>query len=209
MFKILTTLATLFMGSGSMFGKGSGIDLKGIQASIFDELAVRTRKPVLLVLIGFCAIIFFCGGAFMAIIDATQQYDRTGRIFATSTLWTGIVLAAITLGAYVYIFMHEWPGLKKVHAQKKAQEKAQEERERAQQAPHRPSDVEGAIAALVMDIVESRRNKRESRFNEREQRRTEREARRAAREARRSGSFEQSESWKTDQDLSSQEPPRH
>ncbi len=201
MFKILTSIAAMFMGSGSLFGKGAGIDFKGIQASVFDELAVRTRKPVLLVLLGFCSIIFFCGGVFMAIIDATNQYDRSGHIYATSTLWAGVILAAVTIGGYAYVFMHEWPGIKKVNAQKKAQEEALE-REQARHGSHSPSDIEGAIAALVMDFVESRKNKREHRWAEREQRRADREARRAAR-------FEQREAWRTEQNRSAEEPPRH
>ncbi|QDK46125.1 hypothetical protein DOM22_13620 [Bdellovibrio sp. ZAP7] len=201
MFKIISSLIGLFMGSGSPFGKGMGIDFKGIQASVFDELAVRARKPVLLLLLGIGSIVFFCFGSFMAILDATRQYDRTGHIYATSTLWTGIILAAVTAGGYAWIFMREWPGLKKVHAQKKAEEEA-EERERAQQANYQPSDIEGAIAAILMDFVESRRSKRETRYAEREQRRAERQARREAR-------FEQREAWRNEQSSSSQEPPRH
>jgi hypothetical protein len=206
MMKILGSLLGLFMGSSSMLSRGLNIDFKGIQASVFDELAVRTRKPVMLVLLGFCAIIFFCAGSFMAILDATRQFDLTGTVVATATLWTGIGIAAVTLGGYIYIFMHEWPGLKEVNADKRAKEEAYERAQSQQYASSQPSDVEGAIAALVMDFVESRKNKREHRYTEREQRRSEREARRAERDAKRSGH----ETWTAaDQNQSPLDPHRH
>ncbi|UYL07542.1 hypothetical protein B9G69_010850 [Bdellovibrio sp. SKB1291214] len=209
MMKILGSILGLLMGSTSLFGRGLNIDFKGIQASVFDELAVRTRKPVMLVLLGFCATMFFCVGSFMAIIDATRQFDLTGTVVASATLWTGIGIAAATLGGYIYIFMHEWPGLKEVNAQRKAEHEAYE-REQENQAQYRPSDVEGALAALLMDFVESRKNRREHRFAEREQRRADREARRAEREAKRGTRYEQSgTSWNADQNQSNQEPPRH
>lgn len=207
MMKILGSLLGLFMGSSSLLGRGLNIDFKGIQASVFDELAVRTRKPVMLVLLGFCATMFFCVGSFMAIIDATRQFDLTGTVVASATLWTGIGIAAVTLAGYIYIFMHEWPGLKEVNAQRKAEHEAYE-REQEQQN-HRPSDVEGAIAALVMDFVESRKNRREHRYAEREQRRADREARRAERDAKRSARHDHGEAWNVDQNQSNQEPPRH
>lgn len=202
MFKIISSIIGLFMGSGSPFSKGLSIDFKGIQASVFDELAVRARKPVLLMLLGIGSIVFFCFGSFMAILDATRQYDRTGQIYGTATLWTGIILAAVTAGGYAWIFMREWPGLKKVNAQKKAEEEAEEREQRERNQPYQPSDVEGAIAAVLMDFVESRKHRREHRYAEREQRRAEREARRAAR-------FEQREAWKNEQNPSSPETPRH
>ncbi|WP_413557748.1 hypothetical protein [Bdellovibrio sp. HCB209] len=208
MMKILGSLLGLFLGSSSMIGRSLNIDFKGIQASVFDELAVRTRKPVMLVLLGFCAIMFFCVGSFMAILDATRQFDTTGTIVATATLWTGVGIAAVTLAGYIYIFMHEWPGLKEVNAQKKAEHEAFEREQQA--ASHRqPSDIEGALAAVLMDFVDSRKIRRERRNSERDQRRHDRETRRAERDARRSGHVAQDDAWRTDQNQSSQEPPRH
>lgn len=220
MMKILGSLLGLFLGSSSILGRSLNIDFKGIQASVFDDLAVRTRKPVMLVLLGFCAIMFFCVGSFMAIIDATRQFDTTGTIVASATLWTGIAIAALTLGGYVYIFMHEWPGLREVNAQKKAEHEAYErEQHREAEAHQRPSDIESALAAILMDFVDSRKIRRERRNSEKDARRVERETRRADREARRSGahhhaqneaeSFGTGGAWTAAQAPSSQEPPRH
>ncbi|WP_413582036.1 hypothetical protein [Bdellovibrio sp. HCB288] len=190
MMKILSSLIAMFISSKSMGfsggGGGGGFDLKKIQSGIIDDIALRLRKPVTLILLGVCATFFFCGGLFMALIDATLQYDKLGTVYGTATLWAGLILAAVTAGGYTYIFTQQWPGAKKENAQKKtAEQAAKKEEERMQQEHHRPSSFDGALAELLMDFVEGRRTRREQRFSEREHRREERDARRAAREARR------------------------
>ncbi|WP_413575077.1 hypothetical protein ACLVWU_12505 [Bdellovibrio sp. HCB290] len=188
MMKILSSLLAMFISNRSFsggHGGGGGFDFKKIQAGIIDDLALRLRKPVTLILLGICATFFFCGGLFMAIIDATLQFDRLGTIYGTATLWTGVVLAAITAGGYIYIFTQQWPGAKNATAGKKASEQAEEKAERMHREQRRPSDLDGALAELLMDFVDGRKARRERRFSASEARRADREARRAAREARR------------------------
>lgn len=149
MFKVIGTVLALLIGSSSIFSKG--IDFKSIKADIFDEFSLRLRKPVALVLFGLCSILFFCGGSFMAILDATLQYDRTGSITHSSTLWTGVGLAVVFLGSYLYVFMRAWPGAKKAAA------KTDTKQEQS------PSDLEHAIAMLLKDFVDARKFRRAER----------------------------------------------
>ncbi|WP_413584704.1 hypothetical protein [Bdellovibrio sp. HCB274] len=209
MMKILSSLVAMFISSrpfSSGHGGGGGFDLKKIQSGIIDDIALRLRKPVTLILLGICSMFIFTGGLFMAILDATLQFDRLGTVYSTATLWTGVFLAVATAGGYTYVFTQQWPGVKKLNAQKEAEEDAEEEAKRMEKENHRrPSDLDGALAELLMDFVDGRRARREKRFMASESRRAEREARRAAREARREERREhKGEQWRAEDDIFNQ-----
>lgn len=161
MMKLLITLATIFFGAKT--AKPFNFNFKGMAMEVVDEIALKTRKPVILLLGGIVSIIFFCGGGFMAIADATRQYDTTGQVLATATLWTGIGIAAFFAVGYTWIFLVEWPGAKrqaqrelhklddKIHA--KTQHKDQ----------HEAPGIEQAISLFVLDLLEERKEKRHRR----------------------------------------------
>ena len=152
MFKIISYIVAYFFGSAS-----KNVDLKGVAFEVLEEAVYRSRKTVALVLGGLCSTILICGGFFMAVINASSQYDRTGHIYATATLWTGIALAVIFLGAAYYIFAVAWPG---THTHNKAT--ASTNRSRFQ-AVHQTSELEKSISLLIMDLVDSRKLRREER----------------------------------------------
>lgn len=124
------------------------IDIKAIASDLVDDAIFVARKPAAMMLLGICSIFFFCGGSFLAIIDATKQYDTTGTVVGTSTLWTGVGIAAFFAVAYVWGFLVAWPGAQK-HAHKTKVVKAQAKKETL--------GLDQAISTFIMDLVEERR----------------------------------------------------
>ncbi|MBO9667816.1 MAG: hypothetical protein J7501_13515 [Bdellovibrio sp.] len=174
MMKFLSTALSFLFGSGSSIAHA--FDFKAIKADIFDEFSLRLRKPVALILLGLCSIIFFTGGCFMAIIEATRQYDTTGSVTHTSALWTGTIIAITFLVGYLYVFMRAWPGAKKVSRAQRAAEEESKMRQKAAEQGH--PDFEHAVAAFLMDFLDNRQRRR----GEREMRRADREHRRQMRD---------------------------
>lgn len=162
MMKLLITLATLFFGAKN--SKPFNFNFKDMAMEVIDEVALKTRKPVILLLGGIVSIIFFCGGGFMAILDATRQYDTTGQVLATATLWTGIGIAAFFAVGYTWIFLVEWPGAKR-QAQRemhKLDEKLHSKGHQKQEHGHEHGapGIEQAISLFVLDLLEERKHKR-------------------------------------------------
>lgn len=161
MMKILITLASVFFGAKA--AKPFNFNFKDMAMEVVDEIALKTRKPVILLLGGVVSIIFFCGGGLMAIIDATRQFDTTGQVVATATLWTGVGIAALFAVGYTWVFLVEWPGAKrqaqrdlhkldeKLHTNTKGHHQHQE---------HEVPGIEQAISLFVLDLLEERKSKR-------------------------------------------------
>lgn len=125
--------------------------LKETALEIFEEVSHKSRRIVSLTLTGIAAVIFFCGGFFISLFNATTQYDSTGNVFLTATLSGGlglIALAAITFGL---VFLRAWPGV--------IEEK---HRAKAEQAQAPGGSLEQALAMLVRDFVKEREMRRQS-----------------------------------------------
>lgn len=157
MMKWITSLISFFFGAQA--AKPLNFNLKEIALEVADELALKTRKPVILILAGIVSIIFFCGGAFMAIGDATRQFDTTGQVFATATLWTGIGIAAFFAIAYSWVFLVEWPGAKRHHAMKAKEKIDKKMHEHDRQVP----GIDQALSLYILDLLEERKAKRSRR----------------------------------------------
>ncbi len=153
MFKLLGSLLTFFLGTQLT----KTFSFKSIGNEIFNQIALYTRKPVALFLAGLLSIIFFSGGAFMAIVNATSQYDLMGTVTGTATLWTGAGLAAFFLVSYTWIFMVAWPG-----AENPSLSKGIDSLKDKISGNEIPS-LDKAISAFVIDIVEQRKVKRSRR----------------------------------------------
>ena len=85
---------------GVIFGAISspGAHIKELAMEFYDEALYRSRKPAALFLLGFLSVLFFCSGILLTILEMTAQYDHTGEIQATATLWSGGGLALVFLG---------------------------------------------------------------------------------------------------------------
>ncbi len=156
---------------GLLFGSKptKGLNFKEMALEVLDEAMARGRKPVALILLGCASIVFICGGIFISIIDATRQWDLKGVIFYGATFWAGLILAAVFLAGYVYVFAHAWPGVKHMKAKAKAHEHEQELR-REKGAP----GLDEALSLLIMDHIESRKISRAKKQESRSQSHTDR-----------------------------------
>lgn len=137
--------------------------LRETAEEVFDEVSRKSRKVVSLTLAGLCAVILFCGGFFIALLNGTTQYDRTGAVTWTATLSAGIGLIAIAVITFAIVFLRAWPGARHPHHNHTAPH-----HRRHEATP--PSSLETAMSALVMDFVrerELRRSRRETRRAER------------------------------------------
>lgn len=148
---------TVFMSF--LFGRlnAKAPSLRETAIEVFDEVSRKSRRVVSLSMTAFGSIILFCGGFFIALLDTTAQYDRSGEIFLTATLAAGLALLAVSVIIFSYVFLRAWPG---AHPEKTM-------RFQSKETPNYrpPSSLENALAALVMDFVkerESRRNMRET-----------------------------------------------
>lgn len=119
----------------------------------FEEAAYRSRKPVVLILSGLACVLILCGGFFWTAIEIAGQFDRDGAVHASASAITGVVLIAISLGTFFWVFNKAWPGVK-------AKEQAQEQ---AKENPQQVSTLEHALSLLVMDFVKEREVRREER----------------------------------------------
>ncbi|WP_415062569.1 hypothetical protein [Bdellovibrio sp.] len=124
-----------------------------IALEIFDDVSRRSRKIVSLTLAGLGAVIFFCGGLFISIIDGTTQYDRFGMVNWTATFGAGVTLILFATAVFAVVFLRAWPGATQRHSRIPPHH----------EAPPPPSALEQALAALVMDFVKERELRREAR----------------------------------------------
>ncbi|MDG0816038.1 hypothetical protein [Bdellovibrio svalbardensis] len=158
---------------GLLFGAkpSKGLNFKEMAMEVFDESMARSRKPIGLILLGLASIIFICGGVFISLVDATRQYDASGSIYFGATFWSGLILSAIVLVGYIYVFSRAWPGVKHMKARAKAHEQAQE-------ASKGAPGLDEALSLLIMDHIESRKisrsKKQEARSNAKTYSQTER-----------------------------------
>ncbi len=140
---------------------------KDVALEVFEELTFRSRRVITLSLTALASVIFFCGGIFIAVLSATSQYDRSGTILWTSTFGSGVTLIVLASIAFAVVFLRAWPG---VH----------EAAPRMRSKNARPAaGLDEALSALVMDFVDSRRQRRQTKATSRA------EARASRREERR------------------------
>lgn len=128
---------------------------KGLRAAameIFDEVTYRSRRIVTLTLGGLGAVILLCGGVFIALLDATTQFDRTGSIAWTATFGAGVTLVLLAGLTFTLVFMKAWP--------RPAFTTNQETHTSAGTSP-----IEAALATLIMDFVKEREARRSTRDN--------------------------------------------
>ncbi|QDK38380.1 hypothetical protein [Bdellovibrio sp. NC01] len=142
-----------------LFGSkpSNDLNIKAIALEVLDEVASRSRKPIALILLGFASIIFTCGGLLLSLISATHQYDTVGYFNPGAQFWSGIILAAVCIAGYMYMFMHAWPGVK-------AQKAKKEEKEKAEQQKHSGAPgLDEALSLFIMDHIDARKERRHRR----------------------------------------------
>ncbi len=135
-----------------ILGKFINSHSPGLKESFFDilqEATYRSRKAVMLLLGGLACILILCGGFFMSVIDLTNQFDREGTLHFTANFTGGIILVAIALSVFSWIFVSVWPGA----------------RNKKKSEPVSPSQTSGsaleqALSLLVMDFIKEREYKR-------------------------------------------------
>ncbi|WII71991.1 hypothetical protein QJS83_16125 [Bdellovibrio sp. 22V] len=126
------------------------LTLKESAMEIFEEIIHKSRNIVTLAMVGICAVVLFCGGFFIALYNATSQYDRAGGFTFTATFGGGLALVLIALASFFFAFFRAWPG-----AHKKKAKHRHEEREEG-----KPGELEHALSAFILDIVREREEKR-------------------------------------------------
>ncbi|KYG64325.1 hypothetical protein AZI87_13920 [Bdellovibrio bacteriovorus] len=134
---------------------------KDAAIEIFDEVSFRSRRMVTLILVGVASVIFFTGGLFISLLDLSMQWDRTGSIVWSATLSTGVGLILLASAAFAVVFLRAWPGATKAKQQIKRKHKHEQEEEEMDRK--RPTSLEHALSALVMDYVKEREIRRAAR----------------------------------------------
>ncbi len=137
------------------FGKktSKAQSFKEIAIEIFHEISFRSKKMVTLTLTALGAVIFFCGGFFITLLELTSQYDRVGYVSWTATLFAGFGLIVLAAGVFATVFLRAWPAPGNYRPFTTPREEAA--------PPH--SALESAFAALIMDFVKERELRREAR----------------------------------------------
>lgn len=143
----LAMIITYFFGRKSSKTKS----LKEMAIEIFDEITFRSRKVVTLTMMALGAVIIFCGGFFIALIDATSQYDRVGYVGWSATLVAGLSLIGIASAVFATVFARAWPTPLSFH----------HEQIHEQATPPPTSGIEAALSALIMDFVKERELRRQ------------------------------------------------
>ena len=161
MIKWIGLILSFVMGKFNSHTPPMSFNLKETAMGIFDDITLKSRKAVGLLLGALACVILFCGGFFISLIDATRQFDLSGSVGMTSTLAAGLVLALIGVGVFTWIFTSAWPGLNET--KEKLREKT--EAMRNPPPPPQPSSIEQAVTALIMDFVHEREQNRASSHN--------------------------------------------
>jgi hypothetical protein len=161
MLKWIEIIASFFIGK---MQPTQGPGLRETAIALFEEITYKSRKTVSLVVISFAAAIFALGGFFISLLNATMQYDRDGVITFTSTFISGLVLIAIAVGTFAWVFGSAWPGTKKFKGLEMHGPKHHAHEPLPHELPerplHQPSSLEQALSALVMDFVKERELRR-------------------------------------------------
>lgn len=133
-------------------------NLKEVALEIFELITYRSRKVVFLGMAGLATTALACGGIFISLVDITTQYDQEGFMAWTATLSGGLFLTLASLAGLGYVYFRAWPG-----TQKMAEAREHQAEERFARKPPGPGSLEQALAALVMDYVKEREDRRASR----------------------------------------------
>lgn len=147
----------LAMMMSFIFGKMNSKrkSLRETAIEIFEEVSYKSRRIVTLTMTAFGAVIFFCGGFFISLLEGTSQYDQTGNVVWTSTLGAGVGLIALAAVVFATVFLRAWPGVSP----------HKHEHPREESATH-SSNLENALSALIMDYVKEREMRREQKMSE-------------------------------------------
>lgn len=136
-----------------------GINFKELAMEVYDETLARSRKPIGLILLGLASVILVCDGIFMSLVEATKQYDNKGFIYPNSTFLSGLILAAVVLLGYTYVFTRTWPGIKRLKARTQAAQEQMSNHAYSSESKNPPA-LDEAISLLIMDHIESRKQRR-------------------------------------------------
>jgi hypothetical protein len=170
MFKWLGLAASFLIGRMNHPAKASGFNfnIKDVSMEVFSGITQRGRRYVTLGLLGFGSMLLACAGILIGILNATTQYDTTGRVLFTSTFGAGVFMTLIAAGTFTWVFMKEWPRTQHVKAKV-------EVKQEPRVAP--VTGLESALSALIMDFVQEREWKRQQHFARNESVRPERHQR--------------------------------
>jgi hypothetical protein len=164
MIKWIGLILSFVMGRLNTHAPQMTFNFKDSAMAVFDEVTFKSRKAVSLLLVALASVIFICGGFFISLVDATHQYDQEGMIRFSSTFLSGVVLALVAVGIFIWVFASAWPGAQHNRMKAKLKDKMDEMAEQAKPAPS-PSSIEQALTALIMDFVHEREAKREQRYS--------------------------------------------
>lgn len=148
-----------------------GPSLRQTIMDIFYEARQKSKKLANLIVGGLAATIFFCGGFFIALINMSAQWDQNRQILWSATLISGLVLMGLALIVYIGLYAsftkddREEVLAEREEKQKKERFQKSSRRYAAGRRPESASTLESALAALVMDFIHERQDKRE--FKER------------------------------------------
>ncbi len=114
---------------------------------IISRASDAGRRIVMLFFLGLVTSVLFSAGLFLALTEATRQYDEAGIVTQSMTLSAGVVLAMFCLMIFGLAFYMGWP--------KSAEMKPVAN---AQRAPA----LEEALSLLILDYIQERETKRQS-----------------------------------------------
>jgi|GEM_PF-1480719 len=147
--KWLAMLLSLVFGRAT---RSRGPTLKETALEIFNEVIHESRKFITLTMGALAAVLIFCAGFFIALLNGTTQYDRGGSVAWTATLGAGVVLMLLAIAIFGVIFLRAWPGIKQ---RRIAKQKREESR-----LYHEAAPLETALSLLVMDFIKEREERR-------------------------------------------------
>lgn len=154
-----------------------GPSLRQTLMDIFYEAREKSKKLANLLVGGLAATIFFCGGFFITLINMSAQWDQTRQVVWSATLISGLVLMGLALIVYIGLYASfTKDDREEVLAERDERQKAERFRQSSRRyaagrRPESAATLETALAALVMDFIHERQEKRatkEQRFSENE-----------------------------------------
>lgn len=151
---------TLLMGAFQPRSKS----LRESALEIYEEIMFKSRRSIVLLMIAFAAVVFFCGGFFISLIQATNHYDRTGELAFTASIGAGLILMAISIITFAVVFIWAWPGLKARRQAHHREEQHERDRER------KKASLDEALGMLVSDFANDRRARKQARHQRRQAR---------------------------------------
>ena len=116
-------------------------------STMSKQVVTTLRKIIAFVIIALGSMALFCVGVTMAVSELASQIDNNQSVDWNGKLTSGVILAVITLGTFLYFLSQK--------AWLKAASLREEEKKSG------PSPMEEALSILIKDIVVERQMKRE------------------------------------------------